>query len=68
MTATQMYPCVGAEVMVRFEGLVFACKVVDVKTAWSKVRLQVQPVQGNGLQWVELGRVESINPQAKESR
>jgi hypothetical protein len=63
MTATQMVPAIGQIVRVRFEDLKVTAKVVDVKTAWGRPRLQIEPVAGEGRQWIELGRVvELVHP------
>ena len=57
MTATEMLPAIGTTVMVRFEDLMVACLVKDVKSSWGKARLLVLPIAGEGTQWVEMGRV-----------
>jgi hypothetical protein len=56
-TALDMIPAIGARVLVRFETLQIECTVVNVKNSWGQPRLLIQPVAGNGEQWVELGRV-----------
>ena len=64
MTAMEMVPAVGATVHVHFENIHVQCKVLDVKTAWGKVRLLVSPVAGRYHQWVELARLVA-EPQEK---
>lgn len=61
MTVNEMKPAIGQLVQVRYEEMWIDCKVVDVKTAWNKVRLQVKPVAGDGEQWVECSRVRLIS-------
>ena len=56
-TATQMIIAVGSLVAVRLEGLEVHCKVVDVKNAYGRERLLVQPVAGEGRIWVEMSRI-----------
>lgn len=57
MTCKEMLPAVGATVLVACDSLNVACRVADVKTAWGRARLLVQPITGNGEMWVELSRV-----------
>ena len=66
MTATEMMPAVGETVKVRFEDLQITCKVVDVKMSWGRPRLQIEPLAGEGRQWVELGRVTELVRQAPD--
>jgi hypothetical protein len=56
-TATELIPAVGALVSVRFESVTVACRVTDAKRSWNVIRLQVEPLQGSGSQWVELPRI-----------
>jgi hypothetical protein len=56
-TATELIPAVGTLVSVRFESVTVACRVLDAKKSWDKVRLEVTPLQGSGSQWVELPRI-----------
>lgn len=55
-TAQQMVPAVGKNVRLKFESLFIDCTVMDVKSSYGKVRIQVRPIAGAGLQWVELSR------------
>jgi hypothetical protein len=57
MTATEMIPYVGQTVMVRCESLTIECRITNVKCAWGKTRVEIEPTAGNGRQWVELARV-----------
>lgn len=57
MTATQMTPAIGMQVLVRCEGLAVECTVLDVKHSYGRPRLLVTPVSGVGEQWIELARV-----------
>ena len=59
MTAREMVPAIGACVLITsgVGEILIAAKVVDVKTAWSTVRLLVEPVSGSGSAWVELSRL-----------
>lgn len=59
-TVKQMMPAIGASVLVRFESLTVVCIVLDAKNSWGKVRLQIEPILGQGSQWVELERVTPI--------
>ena len=56
-TVRELTPAIGARVSVRFESLTIACTVLDAKNTWNKVRILVQPVAGQGEQWIELGRL-----------
>ena len=56
-TVRELTPAIGAEVNVRFESPVIRCTVLDAKSAWGKVRLEVAPMSGTGAQWVELERL-----------
>lgn len=68
MTATQMIPAVGTDCAVRFETIEIKCRVLDVKTAWGKVRLLITPFVGRGEQWVELNRVTTVDRTIKVSQ
>lgn len=56
-TAMQMIPAVGQTVNVITESWTIPMIVRDVKNTWNKIRLEVEPVNGSGRQWVELGRI-----------
>jgi hypothetical protein len=55
-----MIPAVGQTVQVRFEDLKITAQVVDVKMAWGRPRLLIEPVAGQGQQWIELPRVVGL--------
>jgi hypothetical protein len=61
MTAKQMIPKLDSLATVRFEQVLVACRIVDVKSAYGKTRVQVQPIEGLGEQWVEMDRVSIVN-------
>jgi len=56
-TAREMLPAIGQTVRVGFETLTIDCQVLDVKSAYGKIRLCVAPIAGIGSQWVELSRL-----------
>lgn len=60
MTAKQMSPAIGQTVFVRCENLRVACIVTDVKHVYGKARLEVMPVAGDGLMWVEMSRIIGV--------
>lgn len=60
MTANEMTPAIGATVVVRFEDIKVTCRVVDAKHVYGKSRIQVSPLSGTGMQWVELSRVTGV--------
>jgi hypothetical protein len=64
MTALQMIPAIGQTVAVRFEDLTVTCKVVDVKYAYGRPLLDIEPVAGDGRQWVTVERVRLVNQRA----
>lgn len=61
MTATQMLPAIGRACMLRMESLSIECTITDVKTAYGRARVQVQPIAGCGTQWVELSRINLLS-------
>ena len=63
-TCLTMLPAIGAKVTVRFESLTIDCTVKDVKNAWGKPRLLIEPETGRGQQWIELSRVATNYPSA----
>jgi len=60
-TATQMIPAVGKQINVHVETWVIPMMVTDVKNAWGRIRLEVEPISGTGRQWIELTRVQRVN-------
>ena len=69
-TAKQMQPAIGQIIEVGFESISIHCKVLDVKSAWGKIRLLIKPFSGNGEQWIELSRVivTPVNYQARNAQ
>lgn len=61
-TVRDMQPAIGASVLVQFESLSVCCIVSDAKSAYGRVRIQVQPQSGQGSQWVELSRIRPSLP------
>lgn len=57
-TVKQMTPAMGQEINVHVETWVIPMRVTDVKSAWGRIRLEVEPVTGQGRQWIELNRVQ----------
>jgi hypothetical protein len=43
---------------VMVESWVVQMRVVDVKYTWGKTRIEVEPIEGSGRQFVELSRVQ----------
>lgn len=56
-TVNELSPQIGQIVMARFEDLVIACRVLDAKSSYGRVRIKLEPVQGMGSQWVEVSRL-----------
>jgi len=56
-TATQMIVAVGQIVQWNVGGVAVQVIVCDVKTAWGKNRLLIEPKAGHGRVWVELSSV-----------
>lgn len=48
---------IGQSVLARFEQVLVPCRVVAVKNAYGHDRVQVEPVNGIGRQWVDASRV-----------
>lgn len=59
-TCMAMLPAIGTWVQVRFEEVWVECEVRDAKSAWGKTRVQIQPLAGEGRQWVEMNRVRFL--------
>jgi hypothetical protein len=53
-------PEIGTQVYIAFESVRVLCIVKDSKTAYGRKRIQVQPVNGTGLQWVALDRLNCL--------
>lgn len=50
----------GQVIYLRTGGLKVMVEVKDVKMAWGRVRLLVEPVRGDGTVWVEENSVEIV--------
>jgi hypothetical protein len=57
MTAAALTQYLSRTVMVRFEEIMVKCVIIDAKNAYGNLRFRVEPVEGEGLQWVDAGRV-----------
>jgi hypothetical protein len=56
-TAAKMYPAIGQVVQVRVEAWTIPMKVIDAKSAYGNIRVEVEPMNGQGRAWIELSRV-----------
>jgi hypothetical protein len=68
MTAREMMPAIGQRVIARFESLLIVVSVKDERFVWGKPQVQITPLHGTGLQWVELGRISSLESRGPCSR
>lgn len=57
-TAVAMQPYIGQAVSVEFDKVHVHCLIVDLRTVWGKTQYQIQPLAGEGVQWVEAGRIQ----------
>ncbi len=57
MTAAEMARVIGEKCTVRCEGFAIGMKVIDVKQAYGRLRVLVEPLNGTGQQWVDTDRV-----------
>ncbi len=64
MTACEMIAAIGQQVIARFESLHIVVSVKDVRYVWGKPQVQIAPLHGTGFQWVELGRISSLESHA----
>jgi hypothetical protein len=67
-TAKQMAPAIGCTVLIRLEQFGVPMVVIDVKSAWGKVRVQVAPVGGQGEAWVDADRLIGVLPSVTAMR
>ena len=56
-TAAQMHPAIGQIVNVRTDNWIIPMKVIDAKSAWGNIRVEVEPLNGTGRAWIELSRI-----------
>jgi len=59
-TTKQLAPAIGHVVEVRFESLSIICTITDTKSAYGKVRAKIEPLCGDGSQWVEIERINRV--------
>ncbi len=55
-TAKQMAPAIGETVQVQLEKFTIPMVVLDVKSSWGAIRLEVEPVSGSGRAWISIDR------------
>lgn len=67
-TAKQMMPAIGSMVAVRFDAFEVTMVVEDAKSQWGTVRLQVRPLAGEGLAWIDVSRVVRVIEQQSAGR
>ena len=56
-TAAKMVIAIGQIVQVRVESWTIPMRVVDAKSAWGNIRIEVEPINGEGRAWIELSRI-----------
>ena len=56
-TASKMIVAVGQIVNVRVENWIIPMRVLDAKSAWGNIRVEVEPINGSGRAWVEMSRI-----------
>ena len=56
-TAAKMAVAIGQTVQVRVEAWTIPMKVIDAKSAWGNIRVEVEPLDGQGRAWIELSRI-----------
>ena len=56
-TAAKMAVAIGQTVNVRVESWIIPMKVIDAKSAWGNIRVEVEPLSGEGRAWIELSRI-----------
>lgn len=56
-TANKMIVAIGQTVNVRVEAWTIPMKVIDAKSAWGNIRIEVEPLNGEGRAWIELSRI-----------
>lgn len=57
----QLAAMIGKTVAVEFGDVGVVCVVKDVKTAYGRERLQVQPLIGYGEVWIESWRAQDVD-------
>lgn len=66
-TTAQLAGCIGRKVLLIHGQMRFTVEILDAKIAYGKVRVQVAPVSGMGMQWVEFGGLEPLQQWLGES-
>ena len=56
-TANTMRESIGLGVHVQFESILVRCIIRDAKSAYGRIRYQIEPINGLGTQWVEESRI-----------
>ena len=56
-TAAKMVIAIGQIAQVRVESWTIPMRVVDAKSAWGNIRIEVEPINGEGRAWIELSRI-----------
>jgi len=56
-TAAYMVPAIGQTIHVRTDNWTIPMNVLDVKSVYGNIRLEVTPINGIGRAWIELSRV-----------
>lgn len=57
ITAAEMIPTIGTSVLIWMEGLQVEVTVQNVRSVWGKQQIEVRPVAGAGVKWVDILRV-----------
>ena len=65
MSVAELAKVIGQTGSLSVEGLLVPVKVRDVRTHWGRVDYCVEPVGGDGIQWVSANRVRL--PKVEES-
>lgn len=60
MTTLELSAPIGKTVMVRMQEFSVPCVILDTKESWGRVRFQVTPLDGEGVAWIEDGRILSV--------
>ncbi len=59
-TATEMIPTLGQIILARFEQIGVECEVVDVRSSYGRIQLQIRPTDGTGCQWIDKQRASRV--------
>lgn len=57
MTVAEMARLINVEGTLSVDGLAFGVRIVDVRMRFGTLDVQVVPLNGHGVKWVESGRV-----------